>query len=59
VQITINAHRMGRQPQMLLSLAQQDISTDGAVNTDRLVMRYLSSIGLLVKLEATVRALTR
>ena len=50
---------MGRQPQMLLSLAQQDISTDGAVNTDRLVMRYLSSIGLLVKLEATVRALTR
>jgi hypothetical protein len=59
VQIAINAHRMGLQPEVLLSVAQRDFNTNGALNADRLIMQYLSGIGLLAKLDANVRGLDR
>jgi hypothetical protein len=59
VQIAINAHRMGLQPELLLSLSQREIKTTGTLNSDRLVVQYLSGIGLLAKLDTNVRRLAR
>ena len=59
VQIAINAHRMGMRPELLLSVAQRAVDTDGALNADRLIVQYLSGIGLLAKLDANIRGLHR
>lgn len=58
-QIAINAHRMGLQPELLLSLSQREMKTTGMLNSDRLVIQYLSDIGLLAKLDTNVRGLGR
>jgi hypothetical protein len=58
-QIAINAHRMGLQPDLLLSLSQLEMETTGMLNSDRLVIQYLSAIGLLAKLDTNVRGLGR
>ena len=57
--IAINSNRIGLQPEMLLSVAQQATDTDGALNANLLVMGYLSGIGLLAKLDANVRGPAR
>jgi hypothetical protein len=59
VQIAINAHRMGLQPDLLLSLSQREMQTAGTLNADRLAIQYLSGIGLLAKLDTNVRGLAR
>jgi hypothetical protein len=59
VQIAINAHRMGLQPDLLLSLSQREMKTAGTLNAEHLAIQYLSSIGLLAKLDTNVRGLAR
>jgi hypothetical protein len=59
VQIAINAHRMGMQPDLLLSLSQRETKTAGSLDADRLAIEYLSGIGLLTKLDINVRGLAR
>jgi hypothetical protein len=58
-QIAINAHRMGLQPELLVSLSERELKTSGTLNSDRLVIQYLSDIGLLAKLDMNVRGLAR
>jgi hypothetical protein len=58
-QIAIDAHRMGLQPDLLLSLAQRETKTSGAMDCDRLVVQYISNIGLLAKLDTNVLGLAR
>jgi len=59
VQIAINAHRMGLQPDLLLSLSQREMKNTGMLNSDRVVIQYLSDIALLAKLDTNVRGLGR
>jgi hypothetical protein len=59
VQMAINAHRLGLQPDLLLSLSQQEMKSAGTLNADRLALHYLSGIGLLAKLDKNVRGLAR
>jgi hypothetical protein len=58
-QIAINAHRMGLQPDLLLSLSQREMKTTRTPNSDHLVIQYLSGIGLLANLDTNVRGLAR
>jgi hypothetical protein len=58
-QVAVNAHRMGLQPDLLLSLSQLELKTGDTLNPDRIVIQYLSDIGLLAKLDANVRGLAR
>ncbi len=58
-QIAINAHRMGLQSELLLSLSRGEAQTSETLNSDQLVLQYLSGIGLLAKLDTNVRGLGR
>lgn len=59
VQIAINAHRMGLQPELLLSVSQHEMKTTGTLDSDRIAVQYLSGIDLLAKLDTNVRGLAR
>ena len=59
VQIAINAHRMGLRPEVLLAVAERQLNAGGTLNADRLVVQYLSGIGLLAKVDENVRRLAR
>jgi AraC-like DNA-binding protein len=58
-QIAINAHRIGLQPESLLTAARRQADENCALDADQLVMQYLSNIGLLAKLDPNVRGLRR
>jgi hypothetical protein len=57
--IAINAHRMGLQPERLLSLSRRELKAIGSLSWDRVLMEYLTDIGLLAKLDSNVRGLAR
>jgi hypothetical protein len=57
--IAINAHRMGLQPDRLLFLSRREFRASGSLSWDRVLMEYLTEIGLLAKLDPNVRGLAR
>jgi hypothetical protein len=57
--IAVNAHRMGLQPERLLSLSRRELKATGSLSWDRLLMEYLTDIGLLAELDSNVRGLAR
>jgi hypothetical protein len=57
--IAINAHRMGLQPDRLLSLSRRELKATGSLSWDRVLMEYLTEVGLLAKLDPNVRGLAR
>jgi hypothetical protein len=57
--MAINAHRLGLQPDRLLSLSRRELKATGSLSWDRVLMEYLTDIGLLAKLDPNVRGLAR
>jgi transposase-like protein len=58
-QIAINAHRMGIRPEALLPAIRSHPRESDPPAIERIVLDYLSEIGLLAKLDPNVRHLAR
>jgi hypothetical protein len=50
---------MGLQPDRLRTLSQWEMRATGSLNWDRVLMEYLTDIGLLAELDSNVRGLAR